>query len=191
MKAKAIDQAAKKFDTVPADVLESRVSSRTSSGGGLLDEVDRVSGQSSGSYRPLDVTAPDYTDKVNNSKLPPEIQKAMRENPIPQPNMVEQITEDDIRDLNPGAYSEDDEYDLDPKRIKHQTTRRPVTEQKQTVEMVKGPTQKGFDQHVLRKMIAEEIAKALPGIVESYFDKKVIQENTRIMKNLIKSNNNR
>jgi hypothetical protein len=31
-------------------------------------------------------------------------------------------------------------------------------------------------------MIAEEIAKALPSIVEKYFDKKMIQENVKMLK---------
>ena len=33
-------------------------------------------------------------------------------------------------------------------------------------------------------MIAEEIAKVLPSIVEKYFDKKMIQENVNIWKSL-------
>jgi hypothetical protein len=33
-------------------------------------------------------------------------------------------------------------------------------------------------------MIAEEISKALPSIVEKYFDKKMIQENVKILKTL-------
>ena len=44
------------------------------------------------------------------------------------------------------------------------------------------------------KMIAEEIAKALPSIVEKYFDKKMIQENINVLKSLKikrKTNNNR
>ena len=36
----------------------------------------------------------------------------------------------------------------------------------------------------MRKMIAEEIAKVLPSIVEKYFDKKLIQENVKILKSL-------
>jgi len=36
----------------------------------------------------------------------------------------------------------------------------------------------------IRKMIAEEIAKVLPSIVEKYFDRKMIQENVNIWKSL-------
>jgi hypothetical protein len=56
-----------------------------------------------------------------------------------------------------------------------------VIEQGSHVEMVKGPTQQGFDAQVIKKMIAEEIAKALPSIVEKYFDKKMIQENVKAL----------
>jgi hypothetical protein len=43
-------------------------------------------------------------------------------------------------------------------------------------------------------MIAEEIAKALPSIVEKYFDKKMIKENIEVLKALKvkkRPNNNR
>ena len=40
------------------------------------------------------------------------------------------------------------------------------------------------DNNQIRKMIAEEIAKALPSIVEKYFDKKMIKENVNIWKSL-------
>ena len=43
---------------------------------------------------------------------------------------------------------------------------------------------KNIDNNVIRKMIAEEIAKVLPSIVEKYFDKKLIQENVKILKSL-------
>jgi hypothetical protein len=33
-------------------------------------------------------------------------------------------------------------------------------------------------------MIAEEIAKALPSIIEKYFDKKMIQENINLLKKI-------
>ena len=51
-----------------------------------------------------------------------------------------------------------------------------------------------IDESLMRKMIAEEIAKALPSIVEKYFDKKMIQENIEVLKALKvkrKTTNNR
>ncbi len=36
----------------------------------------------------------------------------------------------------------------------------------------------------IRGMIAEEIAKALPSIIEKYFDKKMIQENINLLKKI-------
>ena len=49
-----------------------------------------------------------------------------------------------------------------------------------------GPTKASFtvENSQIRKMIAEEIAKALPSIVEKYFDKKMIQENIEVLKAL-------
>jgi len=177
-KAKQVDQAARKYDTVDHNVLEQRVNGRTNSGG-LLDQV--VDNTPTPSYKPVDVYSEDYKQKVSSSKLPPEIQKLMMENPIPQTSMIDTLSEDDIRDINPQAYSEEDEWDM-------QTRSKDVVSKKsrviENVEMVKGPTQQGFDGHVIRKMIAEEIAKALPGIVENYFDKKMIQENVKILKTL-------
>jgi len=181
MKAKAIDQAAKKYDTVPSDVLESRVSSRTSSGGGLMDQVI---GESAGSsYNPIDVNSEMYKERVTSSKLPPEIQRAMMENPIPQASMVDQISEDDIRDLNPMSYSEEDEYEVNSRSRQISPKKRIVeTPQPKSVS-----SESSISSSQIRKMIAEEIAKALPGIIENYFDKKVIQENMRVMKHVIKN----
>ena len=39
----------------------------------------------------------------------------------------------------------------------------------------------------IRKMIAQEISKALPSVLENYFNNKIIKENTRLMKVLLKS----
>jgi len=177
-KAKAIDQAARKYDTVDHTVLEQRVSSKTNSGG----LMDQVVGGSTPSYQPMDVYSESYKEKVTSSKLPPEIQKLMMENPIPQASMVDQLSEEDIRDINPSAYSESDEWDMQT-RSKDVVTRKKKTIQ----ESVSNSSVEGISASQIRKMIAEEIAKALPGIIENYFDKKVIQENMRIMKHVIKN----
>lgn len=176
-KAKAIDQAARKYDTVDHTVLEQRVSKKTNSGG----LMDQVVGGSEPSYQPLDVYSESYKEKVTSSKLPPEIQKIMMESPIPQASMVDQLSEEDIRDINPGAYSEEDEWDIQEK------SRNVVTKKNRVVEEITQPKSEGISTTQIRKMIAEEIAKALPGIIENYFDKKVIQENMRIMKHVLKN----
>jgi hypothetical protein len=172
-KAKAIDEKAKQYDRTDTAVLESNVSNRQSSLSESIGEPNRKSTPQ------IPVGSESYKQRVKESKLPPEIQRAMLENPIPQPDApgTFSLDVDDIREINPsygsntneGYYSENDEYDF-------------LTEQRhKKVEMVKGPTQQGFDSHVIKKMIAEEIAKALPGIVEKYFDKKMIQENVKIL----------
>lgn len=176
-KAKAIDQAARKYDTVDHTVLEQRVNSKTNSGG----LMDQVAGGSTPSYQPINVYSESYKEKVSNSKLPPEIQKLMMENPIPQASMVDQLSEEDIRDINPEAYSENDEWDIQTR------SKDVVTKKKRVVEEMVTPKTEGISTSQIRKMIAEEIAKALPGIIENYFDKKVIQENMRIMKHVIKN----
>lgn len=178
-KAKEIDRAARKYDTVDHTVLEQRVNSKTNSGG-LMDQV--VGGGSTPSYKTMDVYSESYKEKVISSKLPPEIQKLMMENPIPQASMVDQLSEDDIRDINPEAYSESDEWDMQT-RSKDVVTRKKKTIQESTESF----NTEGNSTLQIRKMIAEEIAKALPGIIENYFDKKVIQENMRIMKHIIKN----
>ncbi len=176
-KAKAIDQAARKYDTVDHTVLEQRVNSKTNSAG----LMDQVVGGSTPSYQPIDVYSENYKEKVSTSKLPPEIQRAMMENPIPQASMVDQLTEEDIRDINPQAYSEEDEWDI------QERSKNVVTKKRKVIEESITPKSEGITTSQVRKMIAEEIAKALPGIIENYFDKKVIQENMRIMKHVIKN----
>ena len=176
-KAKAIDQAARKYDTVDHTVLEQRVNNKTNSVG----LIDQVAGGTMPSHQPLDVYSESYKEKVSSSKLPPEIQKIMMESPIPQASMVDQLSEDDIRDINPEAYSENDEWDIQTR------SKDVVTRKKKVIEESITPKNEGVSTSQIRKMIAEEIAKALPGIIENYFDKKVIQENMRIMKHVIKN----
>lgn len=176
-KAKAIDQAARKYDTVDHTVLEQRVGNKINSGG----LMEQVAGNTTPSYEPIDVYSENYKEKVINSKLPPEIQKIMMESPIPQASMVEELSEEDIRDINPKAYSESDEWDIQTR------SKDVVTRKKKVIEESVTPKTEGISTSQIRKMIAEEIAKALPNIIENYFDKKVIQENMRIMKHVIKN----
>jgi hypothetical protein len=113
---------------------------------------------------------------VKESKLPPEIQKLMLENPIPQPDA-------------PGTFSMDEEM---IKQINPDYGRQMVNEvsvsnhEIPTNQTQAKTTQKSVNTQVIRKMIAEEIAKALPSIVEQYFDKKMIQENVKVLSALTK-----
>tara|TARA_R110002020_G_scaffold138469_7_gene308601 strand:- start:56542 stop:57126 length:585 start_codon:yes stop_codon:yes gene_type:complete len=183
-KAKEIDIKARKYDSVDTSVLENSVNGRLNNNGGTLHDQmgttqSAVMSETTNTAKPnINPKSENYNQRVKESKLPPEIMKAMLDNPIPQPDM-------------PGTFSMDEES---IREINPNYGKPPINETIQNVEMVKGPTQKGFDTHVLRKMIAEEIAKALPSIVERYFDKKMIKENIEVLKSLKikrKTTNNR
>lgn len=176
-KAKAIDERAKKYDNVDTTILESNVSNRQT--------MSNVYEQAEPVVKPtkkLDINSDVYKQRVKESKLPPEIQRAMLENPIPQPDTpgTFSLDDEDIKEINPNYgninenyYSEEDEFD-------YMTEKRHIVEQKKTT--IQPST--SINENVIRKMIAEEIAKALPTIVEKYFDKKMIQENVKILKTL-------
>jgi hypothetical protein len=177
-KAKAIDERAKKYDNVDTAVLESKVSTRQVMPS-VYEQVEPVQK----TVQKVEVSSEMYKQRVKESKLPPEIQRAMLENPIPQPDApgMFSLDEEDIKEINPSYgnqqtdyYSEDDEIDFLEKRV---TPKRNIVEQKTTVSS-------SVSEGQIRKMIAEEIAKALPTIVEKYFDKKMIQENVKILKTL-------
>jgi hypothetical protein len=177
-KAKAIDERAKKYDNVDTAVLESKVSTRQVMPS-VYEQVEPVQK----AVQKVEVSSEMYKQRVKESKLPPEIQRAMIENPIPQPDApgMFSLDEEDIKQINPSYgnqqtdyYSEDDEIDFLEKRV---TPKRNIVEQKTTVSS-------SVSEGQIRKMIAEEIAKALPTIVEKYFDKKMIQENVKILKTL-------
>lgn len=130
-----------------------------------------------------------YSTMVKNSKLPPAVAQAMLKNPIPQPDVVGAVSADDIRELNPNhgqpvveEYSDEDEHDYmtEQRHVNRpQQTKQPRVKAKQ----VSG----GISEAKVKKMIANEIAKVLPKVIENYFDKKVIQENTKLMKYVIKN----
>jgi transglutaminase/protease-like cytokinesis protein 3 len=169
-KAKQVDERAKKYDSTDTTVLETRVNSRVSSKPSVSENTGEYAPTPTVSNKPMvDVNSQTYKERVKTSKLPPEIQKLMLENPIQQVDSTNafSISEEIIKEINPSygqnIYNEE------------------VIEQDSHVEMVKGPTQQGFDAQVIKKMIAEEIAKALPSIVEKYFDKKMIQENVKAL----------
>ena len=114
----------------------------------------------------IDVNSEVYRKRVQESNLPPEIRKAMLDNPIQQAD-------------SPGTFSMDEESikEINPNYGKETITESPVPSTTPRASVTVNNSE-------IRKMIAEEIAKALPGIVEKYFDKKMIQENIRTLKSL-------
>jgi hypothetical protein len=165
----------------------------TPSGGGLFDQMgisDTPSmggGMSAPVVDRMDVNSPAYTSSVKNSGLPDAIQKAMLESPIPQPTGLTDVPEDFIKEINPNkgminersqipdlpeVYDEGDERDFYQHPIQPQVAPREIP---RTQPHVVETTDLGEGE--IRKMIAQEIAKALPTIIEQYFDKRVLKEN--------------
>lgn len=161
-KAKAIDQRAKQFDSADKTVLEANMNNKIQSMSQGLSE-NMVMSQQTKNTKPIDVNSDVYKQRVKESKLPPEIQRAMLDNPIQQPDSpgTFSMNEEMIREINP-SYG-------------NQISETVVRQPQQT-------TNYGVSETEMRKMIAEEIAKALPSIVENYFDKKMIKENIEVLK---------
>ena len=174
-KAKEIDIKARKYDSVDTSVLENSVNGRINNSGNgstLHDQMgttqSAVMSETTTQVKPnINSDSENYNQRVKDSKLPPEIMRAMLDNPIPQPDM-------------PGTFSMDEESirEINPNYGKQQ-----LSETRQPTQQPKIKT-KSVNMDVMRKMIAEEIVKALPSIVERYFDKKLIQENVKILKSL-------
>ena len=174
-KAKEIDIKARKYDSVDTSVLENSVNGRINNSGNgdtLHNQMgttqSAVMSETTTQVKPnINSDSENYNQRVKDSKLPPEIMRAMLDNPIPQPDM-------------PGTFSMDEESirEINPNYGKQQ-----LSETRQPTQQPKIKT-KSVNMDVMRKMIAEEIVKALPSIVERYFDKKLIQENVKILKSL-------
>lgn len=174
-KAKQIDKAAEKYDS-------SAIKKSTTKGlMGNLPAMSAMSEMVEEGYTPptnikKDVGTENYTQAVKNSKLPPAIQKAMLENPIPQPSSGFEVDEDAIRTLRENndvpSYSEEDEVDMYEKPIRRSEKRKPISENVSS-EVV------NIDEKYLRKLIASEITKALPKIIENYFDNRLVKENVQ------------
>jgi len=188
-KAKQIDKAAEKFDSsapkkAKAMGLMDQISSdklitaeeMAHSGGNMMVESSMVNIKK-------DIGNPSYNSAVKNSKLPAAIQKAMLENPIPQGdiNYGTGVDEEAIRQIrgsnnlsedSGSYYSEEDEVDMYEKHV-----RRPETKKKVIKEQVGQPI--NVDESYLRKLIASEITKALPKIIEHYFDSRLVKENVQ------------
>ena len=184
-KAKQVDQRAKQFDSTDTATLQASVNSRTPqqptpSLSESTPSMDLPVERPMPSKPKVDVNSQAYKQRVKESKLPPEIMQAMLDNPIQQPD-------------SPGTFSMNEEMikEINPNYGTQEINQVPTSFN----EEVK-PKQNNYsiDESLMRKMIAEEIAKALPSIVEKYFDKKMIQENIEVLKALKvkrKTTNNR
>ena len=161
-KAKVIDAKARQFDTVDKTKLQSKIDERTQSGGLYESMGSTPTAQPTQPKNLIQPGSENYSKRVKESKLPPEIQRAMLDNPIQQPDMpgTFSMNEETIKEINPN-YGDT------------------ITET--SIPSTNNPT---LDNGHIRKMIAEEIAKVLPSIVEKYFDRKMIQENVNIWKSL-------
>jgi len=175
-KAKQVDQRAKKFDSTDSATLEASVNSRKTTptmsesmgNTNMISQQQMMVEQPTQVSRPtpkVDVNSETYKQRVKESKLPPEIMKAMLDTPIQQPD-------------SPGTFSMDEEAikQINPNYGKQNPQPTIVEEAKPN------STNYSIDESLMRKMIAEEIAKALPSIVENYFDKKMIKENIEVLK---------
>jgi hypothetical protein len=172
-KAKQVDQRAKQFDSTDTATLQANVNSRTpqTSTPGLTESVPSMNipvDRPTPSKPKVDVNSEAYRQRVKESKLPPEVIQAMLDNPIQQPD-------------SPGTFSMNEEMikEVNPNYGTQNINQVPTSFNEEV-----RPKQSNYsvDESLMRKMIAEEIAKALPSIVENYFDKKMIQENIEVLK---------
>lgn len=174
-------------DQLPTHARTNNTQPRNNGGGGLYDQIGDFGGdsQSTPAADRMNVESPAYKTSVENSKLPEAIRMAMLENPIPQPNGVTDVDEDFIKKINPN-------YGQQPKMIT-ETQNQPIYDEMDEDDFYEHPiqpkvkprevprTQPNTSESVgnIRKMIAEEIAKALPSVIEEYFDKRLIKENVQ------------
>ena len=172
-KAKQVDQRAKQFDSTDTATLQANVNSRTpqTPTPGLTESVPSMNSpvdRPAPSKPKVDVNSQVYKQRVKESKLPPEIMQAMLDNPIQQPDSpgTFSMNEEMIKEVNPNYGTQD------------------INQVPTSFNEEVRPKQSNYsvDESLMRKMIAEEIAKALPSIVENYFDKKMIQENIEVLK---------
>ena len=181
-KAKAVDQRAEQIGTnVSTKTTPSLSDSMSQKTNNMMSEQPTPTMELP-TNRPqpkVNVNSSVYKDRVMESGLPPEIMKAMLDNPIEQPDALGtfSMNEEAIKEVNP-SYG---------KPVSNTITKAPIppTSNKASLNVNNGE---------IRKMIAEEIAKALPSIVEKYFDKKMIRENIEVLKALKvkkKTTNNR
>ena len=174
-KAKAVDQRANQMGTKIPSGGQTMTPTLTESMGTQPTTMPQMELPTNRPQPKVDVNSEAYKQRVKESNLPPEIRKAMLDNPIQQADTpgTFSMSEEMIREVNPN-YG---------KQVVNESTITPPS-----------PSNFSVDESMMRKMIAEEIAKALPTIVEKYFDKKMIQENIEVLKSLKvkrKTTNNR
>lgn len=173
-KAKAIDKAAEKYDS--SAVKKSNTSGLVESMGSSSNMIDENYSQQKITEIKKNVGTENYNQSVKNSKLPAAIQKAMLENPIPQGSfdIGTDVDEEAIRTLREDSYSEEDETDMYQKPVRRTESqkRRPINESVSDLPV-------DVDEKFLRKLIASEITKALPKIIENYFDTRLVKENVQ------------
>ena len=173
-KAKSVDERAKQFDSMGSSTLQERVESRQTNVTTQQTMTNNVGATTTTNTKPVNVNSTDYKQRVKESKLPPEIQKLMLENPIQQPDPAGTsglgLDEETIRQINPN-------YNTQNNVITEQ-----VTQTNQTTS---------YDREEIRKIMAEEMSKVLPKIIGDFFNNEIIKENTRLMKVLLKESKNR
>lgn len=170
-KAKAIDKAAEKFDS--GSVKKSNTSGLMDSMGSSSGMIDENYGQQKITEIKKNVGTDSYNQSVKKSKLPPAIQKAMLENPIPEASFSygTEVDETTIKALNENSYSESDEIDMYEKPVRRNL--------KKNLQENISNEPINIDEKYLRKLIASEITKALPKIIENYFDDRLVKENVQ------------
>jgi len=168
-KAKQIDKAAEKFDN--GAVKKSKTAGLSSQ---MMDDGDSSYGITESIKK--DVGSENYNQAVKSSKLPAAIQRAMLENPIPQAGGDFDVDEDTIKQLrgesrsSVPSYSEEDEVDFYEK---------PAPRKKVIREERVSSSSVNVDENYLRKLIASELTKALPKVIEHYFDSRLVKENVQ------------
>jgi len=183
-RAKAIDKAAEKFDSS---------TSKRSTSSGLMDQIDGsklISAEEAGMTNrgsmtesvkttniKKDIGSDNYKNRVTNSKLPPAVMKAMLENPIPQAPSVFDVDEELIREVRGevpiSTYDEEDESDMYENPVRRKETRKSNIIREEISEPI------NIDEKYLRKLIASELTKALPKIIEHYFESRLVKENVQ------------
>ena len=183
-KAKQIDKAAEKFDSsaIKRSTTPGMLGDRSMSSTLAMEGVSDVSmGLSDIAVNGVkqNVGTEQYKNAVQNSKLPAAIQKAMLDNPIPQPTTGFDVDINAIRELRGESvvgpeYSEEDEIDFYEKPIRRsETQKKKVIREDSQVEPTK------INEAYLRKLISSEISKALPKIIENYFESRLVKENVQ------------
>jgi hypothetical protein len=128
-----------------------------------------------------DVESEMYNDNVMNSGLPPEIQKAMISNPIPQPSSVVSMDQDMVNEIRGEEefYNEDDGYDV-PEKLERRPKRQVIREE----QSMGGNVSPELIRSIVNEEIKKILPKVLPKVVEHYLQKGLLKESMDILKNV-------